>query len=129
MGKRCRFAPEYLYELGKSFKQKVSAQYIILAAPEICSFDGIRVFINYKDHLPPHFHAEVGEETALIDIKQCCLHKGSLPPAKLKKVLQWAAERKDELLNFWNLAVDKKPLGKIPPPTKSIKKSTKPRKK
>jgi hypothetical protein len=24
----------------------------------ICMFRGIKIYINYRDHLPPHFHAE-----------------------------------------------------------------------
>lgn len=29
--------------------------------PEISSFYGIRVYINFREHNPPHFHAEYAE--------------------------------------------------------------------
>ena len=115
------FAPEFLHKKGKTFKQAVSAKYTILASPEICKFEGIKIFINYGDHAPPHFHAKVGKETALINIKKCSLLEGSLPATKLKRVLLWAKERQTDLLKNWNLAVAKKPLEKIPP-LKTLKK-------
>lgn len=38
--------------------------------PIICSFRGIRITINYKDHMPPHFHAYYGEYECCVDIKE-----------------------------------------------------------
>ena len=29
--------------------------------PIICTFRGIKIYINYSDHMPPHFHAYYGE--------------------------------------------------------------------
>lgn len=29
--------------------------------PEISRFLGIIIYMYYRDHLPPHFHAEYGE--------------------------------------------------------------------
>jgi len=29
--------------------------------PTISMFYGIKIFINYNDHIPSHFHAEYGE--------------------------------------------------------------------
>ena len=31
-------------------------------------FFGIRITINYNDHIPPHFHAEYNGNKALVDI-------------------------------------------------------------
>ena len=29
--------------------------------PTICMFRGIKIYINLRDHMPPHFHATYGE--------------------------------------------------------------------
>ncbi len=34
--------------------------------PTICMFRGIKIFMNYRDHLPTHFHAEYGENNCCI---------------------------------------------------------------
>lgn len=36
--------------------------------PELCSFYGISIRINFRDHNPPHFHALYGEHEAVIEI-------------------------------------------------------------
>ena len=47
--------------------------------PEISRFYGVRVTMNYNDHLPPHFHAEYGSENAQIEIASGYVLEGSLP--------------------------------------------------
>ena len=37
--------------------------------PEISRFLGIVIKMFFDDHNPPHFHAEYGEDVALIDIR------------------------------------------------------------
>ena len=120
------FAPEFLRKKGKLFKQAVAARYeIVLAVPEICKFDGIKIYINYNDHNPPHFHAAYEAQEAIIDIKKCKISEGKLPDKKLKSVLTWAKNNMQKLLENWKLAVEKKPLERIPPPAKKRKKSPK----
>ena len=34
--------------------------------PTICIFDGIKISMFYRDHAPPHFHAEYADEAATI---------------------------------------------------------------
>jgi len=36
--------------------------------PEISRFLGIVIFMYFREHNPPHFHAEYGEQKASIDI-------------------------------------------------------------
>ena len=36
--------------------------------PIICTFTGIKIYIHYNDHMPPHFHAYPGEYECCIDI-------------------------------------------------------------
>jgi hypothetical protein len=72
--------------------------------PTISTFRGIRSFINWKDHLPPHFHAEYAGESVLIDIREIDVMEGKIPSKQLKMLLGWAALHQDELLENWNLA-------------------------
>ena len=37
--------------------------------PEISRFYGIAIYIFFREHDPPHFHAAYGEYQALIDIR------------------------------------------------------------
>ena len=83
--------------------------------PEICIFFGIRITINYNDHVPPHFHAEYNGNKALVDIINGKVIKGGLPKRQLKLVLAWAELHKDELMQDWELARDHQPLYKIAP--------------
>ena len=37
--------------------------------PIISLFFGIKIMINYNDHLPPHIHVEYSGEKAIVSIK------------------------------------------------------------
>ena len=43
--------------------------------PTISMFRGLKVFINWDDHNPPHFHAEYGGEEILVRIDMRSLLK------------------------------------------------------
>lgn len=66
--------------------------------PQISNFLGIVIKMFYREHNPPHFHAEYGEYEGLIDIKKLELWAGHLPPRVLGLVIEWAALHQDELL-------------------------------
>ena len=83
--------------------------------PEICIFFGIRITINYNDHVPPHFQAEYNGNKALVDIINGRVIKGGVPKRQLKLVLAWAELHKDELMQDWELARDHQPLYRIAP--------------
>jgi hypothetical protein len=72
--------------------------------PTICTFRGIRIFINWDDHLPPHFHAEYAGESVVIDIKGIDVLEGDISNKQLKMLLGWAALHQEELLENWELA-------------------------
>ena len=82
---------------------------------EISLFFGIRVTINYNDHVPPHFHAEYCENHVIIDIINCKVIKGYFPKRQLKLVLAWAEIHKDELIQNWELARNHQALYRIAP--------------
>jgi len=51
--------------------------------PEISRFYGIIIRMFFNDHLPPHLHAEYGEQEVLIDINSLAVFAGKLPPRAL----------------------------------------------
>jgi hypothetical protein len=52
---------------------------------------------------------------ACISIADLCVIEGSLPRRVLVLVLEWAYDHRAELLEDWELAVQKKPIRKITP--------------
>jgi hypothetical protein len=83
--------------------------------PEISRFLGIVIKMFFDDHNPPHFHAEYGESSALIDILHLSLFSGSLPPRVLGLVIEWATLHRKELIEDWERARTQKELQKIAP--------------
>lgn len=83
--------------------------------PEICRFYGIVIRLYYREHPPGHFHAEYGDEEALIEIETGKVYRGSLPHTALELVNQWRFQHLDELRQDWQLARDRAPLKKIEP--------------
>ena len=83
--------------------------------PEISRFFGILIKIFYDDHNPPHFHAEYGDDTALIDIRNLSIFAGWIPPRALGLVVEWATLHREELLTDWERARTQQELQKIAP--------------
>lgn len=65
--------------------------------PEVSRFLGIIIRMYYRDHAPPHFHAEYGEYEVTIDILTGVI-TGHFPKRALRAVLEWYELHKDELL-------------------------------
>ena len=82
--------------------------------PEVSNFYGIKVYINFREHNPPNFHAEYGEYTIIVYIDGWIV-EGKFPKRALNILLEWAEIHKDELLEDWNLAMSKKIPNKIEP--------------
>lgn len=83
--------------------------------PQISTFLGIIIKMFYRDHNPPHFHAEYGEFEGLIDIEKLELWSGHLPPRVLGLVIEWAAMYQNELLANWDKARKRETLDRIKP--------------
>jgi hypothetical protein len=83
--------------------------------PSVSEFFGITILMYYSDHRPPHFHAVYAEHEALIFIDTLEVFEGHLPRRAHALVLEWAAMRRKELLEDWNLARQGLPLGWIKP--------------
>ncbi|MBS4027704.1 MAG: DUF4160 domain-containing protein [Ignavibacteriales bacterium] len=85
--------------------------------PELCRFYGIIIRMYFKDHSPPHFHAEYQGQKVEIDIRTLEIIAGTLPKRARALVLEWAAEHREELMSDWNLAMKKetpKPIEPLP---------------
>lgn len=83
--------------------------------PTISMFFGIAIRMYFDDHAPPHFHAYYGSDAAAIEIDTLRIVSGRLPRRALAMVLEWAAERREELRRDWNLAAGHRPLERIAP--------------
>lgn len=83
--------------------------------PTISRFFGIAVKMYHKEHAPPHFHALYGSFAATIDIRTMRLIYGRLPRRAMAMVLEWAVEHRDELLQNWALAEERRQLEMIAP--------------
>lgn len=82
--------------------------------PEISRFLGIVIYMYYRDHAPPHFHAEYGDYEITVEIESGVV-TGKFPRRALSAVLEWYIEHKEELLENWRRAEQRRPLQKIEP--------------
>jgi hypothetical protein len=83
--------------------------------PRISYFFGIAIYMHFRDHAPPHFHARYAEHRAQIAIGTLETIQGSLPRRALKLVREWASLHLAELAENWELARDELTLRQIPP--------------
>ena len=70
--------------------------------PTIKIIDSVKILIYFDDHLPPHFHAQYAEHEELIEIRTLKTYIGKIPAKQRKKVIKWAQERQDFLMDKWN---------------------------
>ena len=82
--------------------------YSKLRYPTISIFDGIKISMFYREHQPPHFHAEIGIDPIMI-------LEGKLSRTTRSKVFEWAAIHQAELRANWELARAGLPLHSIDP--------------
>lgn len=70
--------------------------------PEISRFLGIKIFMYYNEHNPPHFHVQYNDFRASINISNFGVLDGNVPPKVLGLVVEWAEAHQNELLDNWN---------------------------
>ena len=83
--------------------------------PRISYFYGIAIYMYYRDHAPPHFHAIYLDQQVEIKIDDQEVLVGHLPPRALGMVREWAAKHKSELMRVWDQARNGNPLIPIDP--------------
>ena len=83
--------------------------------PRISEFFGIAIYMYYKEHAPPHFHAIYAQYDAAISIDPLEVLEGDLPRRARSLVFEWADMYQEELRSNWELARAAEPLRRIPP--------------
>ena len=83
--------------------------------PTISMFRGIKIYMNWREHQPPHFHAKYGSDEVLVSIADLEVIEGSIPSKQVKMLLGWAAFHQEELMENWHLAENKQELFAIEP--------------
>jgi hypothetical protein len=83
--------------------------------PRISKYYGIAIYMYFRDHAPPHFHAIYGEHEAVIEIATAKVMDGSLPKRARRLVVEWAKAHRVELEEDWNRAQAGRPLRPIDP--------------
>lgn len=83
--------------------------------PRLSQFYGIAIYMYYRDHAPPHFHAIYGDDEALIEIATGSVMAGQLPRRAKAMVEDWLTVHRDEVQGNWDLAAASQPLNPIPP--------------
>lgn len=82
--------------------------------PVISRFFGIIIYMFWRDHEPPHFHAKYGEQEVIVEIVSG-LVTGSMAPRALALVQEWRLKHQSELADDWELARLKQALHPIEP--------------
>jgi hypothetical protein len=70
--------------------------------PTIETIDNIKIDIYSRDHPPPHFHVKYAEFEELIIIATLETYAGKMPKVQRKKVIDWALDNKQFLLDIFN---------------------------
>jgi hypothetical protein len=83
--------------------------------PRISQFYGVIIFMDYNDHLPPHFHAEYAEHEAIYIIDTLDILRGELPRRAHSMVVEWALAHRAELRDNWDRARARIPLLEVQP--------------
>ena len=68
--------------------------------PVLSRFYGIVVFMNYRDHDPPHVHARYGDHEVIIEIESG-LVVGQFPRRALRLLTEWTELHEAELAANW----------------------------
>lgn len=82
--------------------------------PIISRFFGIVIYMYWKDHAPPHFHAKYGDDEIVVEIRTGNV-SGSMSNRAIKLIHEWRELHKDDLLRDWELSEQKKALFAIDP--------------
>lgn len=70
--------------------------------PTISSFYGISIRMFYRDHPPPHFHAEYNDYELIVQINPIAILEGKAPSRVRSMVLEWTALHQQELHANWD---------------------------
>jgi hypothetical protein len=83
--------------------------------PKVSEFFGIAIYLYYREHLPPHFHAIYAGDEVEIGIENLAVIAGRLTPRAMGLVLEWAVLHQDDLRTAWAKVTSHQPPGRIEP--------------
>jgi len=70
--------------------------------------------MNYRDHMPPHFHAWYNDYKVMVNILDGKV-LGNMPGRALRMILDWRDEHKEDLIRAWNEAQSGEVINRIAP--------------
>ena len=65
--------------------------------PRISEFFGISIYMYWREHGPPHFHARYAGDEVLIAIEDLSVLEGTVSPRALGLIMEWARLHQAEL--------------------------------
>jgi hypothetical protein len=83
--------------------------------PEVSRFFGIIIRMFFKEHNPPHIHAEHQGNKAVFDLNGNIIKGNIKSRTAIKLVREWIDLHVDELINDWDLAQSGEDINKIDP--------------
>lgn len=82
--------------------------------PILSRFFGIVIYMYWRDHAPPHFHAKYGGEEITVDIETGIV-SGAMSNRAIGMIQEWRMHHKNELMINWKLAEQKRTVNPIQP--------------
>ena len=82
--------------------------------PIISRFFGIVIYMYWREHRPPHFHAKYGDCEVAVEIESGKV-SGTMSKRALGLIQEWRELHKDELMQEWDLCEQRKALFPIRP--------------
>ncbi len=69
--------------------------------PVISRFFGIIIYMNWREHAPPHFHAKYGDDEIIVEIKTGNV-TGSMSKRAINLIEEWRVKYEKELMENWH---------------------------
>ncbi len=82
--------------------------------PVISRFFGIVIYMYWRDHSPAHFHAKYKDQGITVEVETGEI-KGQMGKKAISLIQEWRNLHKEELIQDWELAKNKKELHHITP--------------
>jgi hypothetical protein len=82
--------------------------------PVISRFFGIVVYMHWREHAPPHFHAKYQDREISVEIETGIV-TGQMGAKAISLIQEWRNAHREGLLANWRLAEQRRSLDRIPP--------------
>lgn len=68
--------------------------------PVIIRFFNCAIFVNPREHNPPHFHIRMNDgREVLVEIEILAIHSSGVPRREIREALEWAVTNRGLLLD------------------------------